>query len=580
MDSPSENDAQRRVRELRRLIAGSAEERNEHISKEDRDALIAFDNQMVADRRDANRCGWKHHRNVLEHLFEYAVETNGLAKSMEDGQRGKDGKDELVVYAKENYDNGYTLQAKLSAIRIFAATVLDLDMLPNRFAKIEPSAHVNQDPAPLPSEIVEYDELLRLVKESNLIRDKALISAQWENGPRPMEEMHVLQRENLKIKDEVILITLPRTAGKTERRDLPATASMPYLRRWLQEHPVWDDPSVPINREDNTIEDIPPETYLWTKADKNELLTYNGMAERFNIAGERAGITKQTSPQHLRRSSASIAARQPEIGERDLRLLYDWSRFSISPRHYIAAHGDKTLINVTRARGHKVENFEEDIDTSPIKCTQCHEWTMRGIDNCVHCRYDLTDEQVNIDDVTPPINNPYEGDKRIKEKLVDGDVTASDLEAVRKVQSDIESMGREFFEKLTEWKELAKTLEDANAYAGIEGLAAAAVGHAADTAERSVEAWVELKQKALGIHPGYTLPRNMVPTRRIKVYTAWTVSLVFFVVLMGIDGVLTELAAGDPTEWGTILFAFAALKPMADRAFPSVEEAREAAEKS
>lgn len=457
MDSPSEEHAKGRVIELRRDIVGEGGPPNEDISDEDRDALIEFDEQMVADRLDSNRCGWKHHRNVLTHLHEYAVETDALAQSLEDGDRGTEAKRTLVRYAEENYDNEYTLQAKLSAIRIFAATVLDQPMLPPRFAKIEPSAHVEEDPAPLPSEIVEYDEILRMVKESDIIRDKALIPFQWENGPRPMEETHVLQRKNLDIRDGVILITLPRTAGKTNRRSVPATASMPYLRRWLREHPVWDDPSVPINRKDNTIEDIPPETYLWTKQHKNELLSYGGFTARFDAAADRAGVTKQTSPQHLRRSAASIAARQPEIGERDLRELFDWSPFSTSPRHYIAAHSDKTLINITRARGHEIKDFQEDIDTSPIVCERCGGWTMRGIDNCVHCSYALSDEQTTIDDMTRSVDNPYaDQDMGIYEKVFKGDVTADDLESVQKVESDIRSMGEKFFRQLEELKNRAE----------------------------------------------------------------------------------------------------------------------------
>lgn len=574
MPSPSEADAKRRVKKLRKKIAGPQDVRDERISPDDRDVLIEFDEQMVADRRDSNRCGWKHHRNVLTHLYEYGVETDALAKSLDSGQRGKDGKDELVRYAEANYDNGYTLQAKLSAIRIFAQTVLDDVMLPPRFSKIEPSEHVEEDPAPLPSEIVEYDEILRMIEECNILRDRALIPCQWENGPRPMEEMHTLQRENLKIKDDVILITLPRTAGKTERRDLPVIAAMPYLRKWLQEHPVWDDPDVPINREDNTIEDIPPETYIWTHHNKNELLEYQSLADRFSKAADDAGVTKQTCPQHMRRSAASIAARQPQMGERDLRNLFDWSRFSTSPQHYIAAHSDKTLINITRARGHEVETFEEDIDTSPIICERCGDWTMRGIDNCVHCSYDLSDEQANIDDMARPVSNPYEADKSISQKILDGDVTASDLESVEKVQSDIEAMGQQFFSKISKWKKHARALEQTNVYAGVAGLGASI----ATVAGSATEAWGRAKAKAAAIHPTMTAPSQMSTRRKAWFYTSMVGSLVMMLVVLYIDGALQDLASGDPTEWLGLLLAVGFWKWLMDRNFPDIEEARAAAQ--
>lgn len=577
MLSPSDQDAKDRVEELRKQIAGPPDVRDERISDEDRDVLIEFDDQLVSDRRDANRCGWQHHRNVLYDLVDFAINTDGLAKSLDPGQRGVEGKDELTSYANEEYDDR-TLQHKLSAIRVFAATVLDQAMLPSRFAKIEPSKQVEEDPAPLPSEIVEYDEILRMIKESNLLRDKALIPAQWELGPRPQKEMHVLQRQNLKIKDDVIVVTLPRTTGKTERRSLPATASMPYLRAWLENHPVWDDPNVPINRDEHTIKDIPPETYIWTHHNKNELLEYQSWADRFSEAADRAGVTKQTCPQHLRRSSASIAARQAEIGERDLRHLYDWSRFSTSPRHYIEAHSDKPMVNITRARGHEVENFSEDYDTSPLICERCAGWTMRGIDNCVHCNYDLNPEQANIDDMARPVSNPYEGDKHLSQKVIDGDVTASELEAVKKVQNDIESMGSRFFDQLDKLIDRAQRLEETKAYAGITGLGASITGQAIDTAERAVAGWIWTKHKIMATDPEYCYYPNMPRRRAAWLLVGITIGLALMGLTLELNGGLDRLAAGDLSEWGSLLIALVIGKWMIDRAMPTLDEAQEARE--
>ena len=406
MASPGEEQAKTRVNRLRERIAGPPEKRDDRISDKDRDVLVQFDKNLVGDRLDSNRCGWKHHANMLRHLFDFAVETNGLALSLEDDPEGTEGKKMLTSWIHENYDSGYTVQAKLSAVRVFAMTVLDVDELPERFAKIEPSAHVTEDPAPLPEEVVEYNEMLSMVKASNLVRDKALISTQWDTGPRPMEEMWSLQLKNLTINDDYILITLPRTAGKTERRDLLVTVGMPYLKQWLRNHPVWDDPESPLDRKRHTIQDLPPGTYVWTNTDKNKLLSYNGFATRFSAAAEKAGVTKESNAQHFRRSSASIMARQPEIGERDLRILYDWSYFSTSPEHYIAAHSQKVLTNVGLARGHEIEHVEPEPNVSPLLCRQCGEWTMRGIDNCVSCGYCVDTDQETLDQMTREIQNP------------------------------------------------------------------------------------------------------------------------------------------------------------------------------
>ena len=578
MPSPGEKQAKGRVERLRERIAGPPEERDDRISDVDRDVLIEFDKQLVADRLDSNRCGWKHHANLLRHTFDFAAETSGLALSLEDGAEGEEGKKMLTSWIHENYDNQYTVQAKLSAIRVFAMTVLDGDELPKRFAKIEPSAHVDEDPAPLPEEVIEYGEMIAMVKASNLIRDKALISSQWDTGPRPMEEMWSLQFKQLSIYDDYIVITLPRTAGKTNRRDLLVTVGMPYFKEWLKDHPVWDDPEVPLDRETDTIDDIPPETYIWTQTDRNKLLSYNGLAARFSAAAEKAGVTKESNPQHFRRSSASIMARQPEIGERDLRILYDWSYFSSSPEHYIAAHSQKVLTNVGLARGHEIEHVEPEPEVSPIVCERCGEWTMRGIENCVNCDYCVDTDQETLDKMDRQIENPYSDDKDVYEKILTGDVTADDLESVEKVSGDIRSMGGKFFDQLAKLKKRARVLEqDVNGYASVGGLSSWVIGQGIAAGQRSAEAWAQAKRKAMELHPDWMTLSQMPRRRAAAMITALTAMSAFMVVTMYLDGSLAELASGDPIEWTAMIIALACLKRLFDREFPTIEEARAAA---
>jgi hypothetical protein len=64
----------------------------------------------------------------------------------------------------------------------------------------------------------------------------------------------------------------------------------------------------------------------------------------------------------------------------------------------------------------------------------------------------------------------------------------------------------------------------------------------------------------------------------MKVYSLWMVSLIFLLLLTYIDGTLANLAAGDPSEWAAVLIAISANKIVADRTFPTVEEARAAAQ--
>ena len=570
MASPGESQAKRRVERLREHIAGPPEKRIDGISDVDRDAIIEFDKRLVEDREDSARCGWKHHRNLLSHLRDFAVETDGLAQSL-DEDNGRRGKKKLTRYIHRNYDNQYSVQAKLSTIRIFAQTVLDVDELPKRFAEIEPGEHVTNDPAPLPEQVIEYGELIQMITSVNLLRDKALLSTQWDGGLRPMEELYPLQRKQLTINDDHIIITLPRTNGKTERRQILITVGMPYLKAWLRNHPAWDDPEVPVDPETDTIEDLPPELYIWTDSRKNSLLSYGGFGERFRAAGDAAGIGKETSGQHFRRSSASIMARQAEIGERDLRMIYDWSYFSSSPEHYIAAHSEGVLVNVAMARDHEVKDVEEDPEVSPIPCEQCLDWTMRGVNECVHCGYNLDVEQETLG--TRPIEHPEADDMRIHEKVIKGHVTADDLESVEKVQSDIRAMGQKFFDQLSDLKRHAEAAQNngMKTYGGLAGFAGAVVGAGMGATERAAAAWARAKHEGMKRSPEFAYYPEMPVHRQVGLGVGLGLLLTVALGTMYTSGTFQELAAGDPLAWIPVLLGAVYTVWLFDRELPSAE---------
>ncbi|OYR80700.1 hypothetical protein DJ71_14575 [Halorubrum sp. E3] len=581
MQSPAESDAKRAVQQIRKQIAGSSDERDDRIAPADREVLIEFDNDLVSDRRSSNRCGWKHHKNTLTHLRDYAIYTDGLAQSLKDNAEGRRGVDTLTAYVHENYDNGYTIQAKLSAIRIFAFALLEGDKLPPRFAKIEPGKYVEGDPAPLLEDLIEYPDLLEMIDSADILRDKALYSVQWDGGLRPQEELWPLQAGQLSIYDDYIIISLPRTNGKTDGRTILMSVGYPYLREWLRQHPAWDDPEVDLDRETDTIEDIPDDVFIWTKKNKNSLLSYGGFGQRFTVAGERVGMSNECSGQHLRRSAASILARQSQIGERDLRHQFDWSRWSDSPNHYISAHGEKQHVNVGKARGHEIEHTEEDPDVSPHPCERCHEWTMRGIDQCVNCGYNVDLEQETLDRVNRPIENPYADDMGLHEKVIKGHVTADDLESVEKVSSDIRSMGEKFFDQLAELKRHAKAVQDrneTNAFGGVGAYASIAAGGLMAAGQRAAAAWGRAKDKGMRMHPDFEHYPDMSPQRKVGLAGALGLLFTPLFISWRMDGTFAELAAGDVTAWIPVLIGLVFAGWLFDRELPDEADALEAME--
>jgi hypothetical protein len=96
------------------------------------------------DRKDNNRCGWYHHGNLLSRLYILSSHTDQLAASF-DADGGQDAVDDITDWIHAQGYADYTVQGLLSALRVFAETVLDEegDALPERFANIEPGVCVS-----------------------------------------------------------------------------------------------------------------------------------------------------------------------------------------------------------------------------------------------------------------------------------------------------------------------------------------------------------------------------------------------------------------------------------------------------
>lgn len=557
--------AKSRVQAIRKLVAGPPDKRDDSLSDADRNVLIEFDENLTRDRQQNNRCGWYHHANLLSRLYVYAQETSQLAASLEPGDKGDKALDDITDWIHDQEYGGYSLQGHLSTVRVFADTVLD--ELPERFANIEPGKHVDEDPAPLPSNIVEYEDAIEMVTEVDSTRDKALILTQWSVGFRPMSELYPLQRKNVSLYEDHAEITL-QPGGKTERRSVILIVGSAMLRRWIEEdHPVHDDPEASMG----------PETFLWVKQNKNEHLCYGAMAERFAVAGDRAELVKDHSGQHLRRSAASVLAGQPHISERDLRQRFSWSPRSNAPEHYIAANSAATQVNVAMCRGRDVDGIEESPDTAPVLCPSCGDWTTRGLDACIWCTHNLDEEQSTFQET---MQDPRDaGEKDLAQMLLDGDVTASDLRTLRKLEGPIKTE-RDLFDELDDLIVKAEALEDAqdssgdsvSSLLGVTGL----VGWTSATIGEAAQRWTSTKHAAMTIHPGLEdYPPS--PRRAAGVLLGWLAILVVAVPLLVSNGVVQDAVGGEPTAVLASVVAAGVGMWLLHRDMPTLDEALDAA---
>lgn len=234
----------------------------------------------------------------------------------------------------------------------------------------------NSSNGKLPEEMLSEDDIEELLKCARNPRDKALISLLWETGARIGEliDLTVGSIEDHKHGYKVVV------DGKTGSRRLPLIESVPYLKRWLEEHP---------NREEKTAP-------LWVNLGKGEnsnpgdKMNYAAIRKMLKDVRGRTDVDKPVNPHNFRHSRATYMASR--FTEAQLCEWFGWVQGSDVPARYTHLSGRD--IDSDYARLHGIEE-EEDHKTSklmPKDCPRCGEKVPKEDNFCSRCGQALSIE--------------------------------------------------------------------------------------------------------------------------------------------------------------------------------------------
>lgn len=304
------------------------------------------------------------HNKLLRHCTIMAEEVGGLADALEDEETAED----LVRWIHRNYDNEYTNSDYRTALRVFGKRVTDGDGHPQGIEWIPSGTSKNHNRVPDPAEMLDWeDDVVPMIEATRNTRDAALIAVAFDSGARS-GELEELTIGNISDHEHGLRI---RVDGKMGQRTVALVPSVPYLQRWMEDHPAPDDPEAP----------------LWSKLNKPERISYRQFNNCFKEPADRAGVVKPVTPSNFRKSNATYLARkgmnQAFIEDRQGR-----SRGSDATAHYIARFGGEADSEYARLHGLDVEEDEPD-PIGPIECTRCHQRTPRERNTCVWCNQPL-----------------------------------------------------------------------------------------------------------------------------------------------------------------------------------------------
>lgn len=409
-------------------------------------------NQHNREASATNQISGTRLESYLAYNSRLAANTQVLLNTL-DPETGESAVDRILQWVDDNYSNGYTIDNYHAALRSWGRfmapdteEVAGETQLPERFAKVKLGNVEEDQPAPTPSEVLHWQDVVQIIDEGCLdMRTTAMVATLWATGSRPMSEFWELQYGDVSDQGDHLLVSIPEHT-KTGSRTIRVDVGAPYLRKWMQDdHPVHDEGG-PSSK-----------TYLWTKRNDNEHLQYQNIRRNINRAAERAEITKPHNPEHFRASRASVLASSRYVTQRDLEYHFGWKRGSRVAAHYIAEFSNASRKHIAMADGANISLEEDSITIVPVVCDSCGRWTPRHHETCLWCPAETIAE---LEEATALTGTPSVADEGagLLDLIADGEVSADDLRAVDRLE-DIIKQREDLWDRLPQYIEMTERMQ-------------------------------------------------------------------------------------------------------------------------
>jgi integrase/recombinase XerD len=242
------------------------------------------------------------------------------------------------------------------------------------------------------SEIWELEDLHRIVKYEPSPRNKAAIMLLWDLDARNHEVTNI-QIRNVRLRENYAEGEIPE--GKTGSGPILLTASFPYVRDWLNLHPLKDYPKARLICHTSNGNPITP-NHLWS--------IMNTLKKRIQTLVNESQIENEEEREHLRRllrekkwnpycfRHSAITHDSDYLPGYALNKKVRWTMTSKQPARYIKNRmGDTLKRTILEHNGIEIDESKKPRITSRL-CPKCN--TVNALENnyCSKkdCAYPLT----------------------------------------------------------------------------------------------------------------------------------------------------------------------------------------------
>jgi len=218
----------------------------------------------------------------------------------------------------------------------------------------------------LPEEMLVEEDIEKLIKNALNSRDKALIALLWETGAR-IGELIDLTLGSLEDHKHGFKIVVE---GKTGSRRLPLIESVPYLKKWLEDHPDRENKEAP----------------LWVnigKVNEGKKMSYPSIRKMLKEIRDRSDVEKPVNPHNFRHSRATYMATR--FTEAQMCEWFGWVQGSDVPARYTHLSGRDIDSDYARLHGIEDEENTKEAKLIPDNCPRCDETVPRESGFCHRC---------------------------------------------------------------------------------------------------------------------------------------------------------------------------------------------------
>lgn len=310
------------------------------VSERNKHSILKFEKQLVAEGISTGR--------IMKYVYTLKSLALMLNKSLSNAN-----KDDIVdLVSKIESNPNWTENTKADFKKIlkrFYKWLKGTDTYPKEVSWFKANAKNRHK---LPEEILTKEEIERLANSTNNLRDRGFILMLYESGCR-IGELLPIKIKNIQFDDYGCVLLVD---GKTGSRRIRTIEYVKDLVKWLDNHPLKDD----------------PDSFVWIKfGSKNEFVGYAYMNSMIRNAREKSGITKTVNPHSFRHARATHLAKQ--LPEAIMKEHFGWTQSSNMASIYNHLSGKDVDEALLKINGLKPEEEKELKNISVKMCNKCNE---------------------------------------------------------------------------------------------------------------------------------------------------------------------------------------------------------------